>query len=48
MDPYRYLGFAFASADLLFEVDKAGAVTFAVGSTQGLKGQSENNLIGRP
>jgi EAL domain-containing protein (putative c-di-GMP-specific phosphodiesterase class I) len=48
LDPYRYLGFAFASADLLFEVDRAGAITFVVGSTQGLDGQAESDLIGRP
>jgi len=48
LDPYRYLGFAFASADLLFEVDRAGVITFAVGSTQGLDGQAESDLIGRP
>jgi hypothetical protein len=32
-DAARYLGFAFASADLLFELDSQGVVAFAVGAT---------------
>lgn len=45
MDPLRYLGFAFASADLLFEIDAAGKIVFAVGATRGLTRQSESDLV---
>ena len=31
-DAARYLGFAFASADLLFELDGEGVVSFALGA----------------
>jgi EAL domain-containing protein (putative c-di-GMP-specific phosphodiesterase class I) len=42
----RLLGFSFASADLLFEVDREGRILFALGATSGFaKGAP---LIGRP
>jgi PAS domain S-box-containing protein len=47
LDRYRFLGFAFANADFLFEVDEAGRIAFALGAAQGLIGQSEQNLVGR-
>jgi EAL domain-containing protein (putative c-di-GMP-specific phosphodiesterase class I) len=43
---HRFLGLAFASADLLFEVDPQGAVTFALGAGAGV-GVSELDLVGR-
>ena len=47
MDPYRFLGFAFASADLLVEVDPQSRITFAVGATQGLRTDNETQLVGK-
>lgn len=48
MNRYRYLGFAFASADLLFEVEPgSGSIAFAVGATGGLAAGSEGDLVGR-
>lgn len=44
----RLLGFAFASADVLFEVDAAGEVRFAVGASSRVLGVRETDLIGRP
>jgi EAL domain-containing protein (putative c-di-GMP-specific phosphodiesterase class I) len=41
----RLLGFAFAGADLLFEIDRDGAILFAMGATTGLAPTSE--LVGR-
>jgi EAL domain-containing protein (putative c-di-GMP-specific phosphodiesterase class I) len=41
----RLLGFAFASADLLFEVDRHGEILFATGATSGFTTQPE--LVGR-
>lgn len=37
-DAARYLGFAFASADLLFELDGRGVVTFALGAARQVAG----------
>ncbi|MDZ5646372.1 EAL domain-containing protein [Nitrospirillum sp. BR 11828] len=44
----RYLGFAFANADLLLEVDGAGVVRFAAGAVLALTGYSDVELVGRP
>src|SRR5688572_23152783 len=41
----RLLGFAFAGADLLFEINRDGAILFAMGATSGLAPASE--LVGR-
>lgn len=43
----RYLALAFASADLLFEIDSAGKILFAVGATSGLSSFRETELVGR-
>jgi EAL domain-containing protein (putative c-di-GMP-specific phosphodiesterase class I) len=42
------LGLAFATADLLFEVDERGAVTFAAGASRRLCGRTDDDLVGRP
>jgi EAL domain-containing protein (putative c-di-GMP-specific phosphodiesterase class I)/GGDEF domain-containing protein len=44
----RFLGFAFAGADLLFEVDAEGHVAFAMGAAQRAFGQDVSRLMGRP
>jgi EAL domain-containing protein (putative c-di-GMP-specific phosphodiesterase class I) len=46
IDPARLLAFAFAGADLLFEVDRAGTVLFATGAIKGFSDSSE--LAGQP
>lgn len=48
VDPFRFLGLAFAAADLLFEVDAGGAITFAAGAGNTLAGKDDASLIGRP
>lgn len=48
VDPFRFLGMAFAAADLLFEVEAEGAITFAAGAGHALAGQDDAALIGRP
>ena len=45
--PHRLLGFAFASADLLLEVSKAGQIAFAIGASEALSGSPETELAGR-
>ncbi|HEY4028893.1 MAG TPA: EAL domain-containing protein [Caulobacteraceae bacterium] len=45
-DAHRYLGFAFASADLLFELDGEGIVTFALGAAQQVAGVNLDALAG--
>lgn len=45
-DAHRFLGFAFASADLLFELDSAGVVTFAVGAAKQVAGVDLDALAG--
>jgi EAL domain-containing protein (putative c-di-GMP-specific phosphodiesterase class I) len=45
-DSHRYLGFAFASADLLFELDGDGKVTFALGAAQQVAGVNLDALAG--
>ena len=49
VDPLRFLGLAFASADLLLEIDPdRGVVTFAAGAGRKLAGDSDASLVGRP
>ena len=45
-DAARYLGFAFASADLLFELDSQGVVAFAVGAARQVAGVELDALTG--
>jgi len=45
--PHRFLGFAFACADLLLEVGEDEKITFAIGAAATLAGQAEGALIGR-
>jgi len=47
VDPFRFLGLAFATADLLFEVDDQGRVTFAAGAGHNLAGFDDAALVGR-
>ncbi|MFO1242398.1 MAG: EAL domain-containing protein [Rickettsiales bacterium] len=47
-DRDRYLGFAFASADILMEVDPQGIITFADGALRGLLALKSDYLIGKP
>src|SRR3972149_3428250 len=42
----RFVAFAFAAADLLFEIDAQGRVQFAAGATQRLAGRSAAQLTG--
>lgn len=44
----RFVGFAFAAADLLLEVTSDGRIAFAVGAAQHLHGCAAEALIGRP
>ncbi len=46
IEPARLLAFAFAGADLLFEVDRQGIVLFATGAIKGFSDSSE--LTGHP
>ncbi len=48
VDPFRFLGLAFATADLLFEVDERGRVSFAAGAGAKLLGADQTDLTGRP
>ncbi len=43
----RFVSFAFASADLLFEVDPRGQMTFAMGASTGLTASPDRELVGR-
>ena len=45
-DAARYLGFAFASADLLFELNSDGVVVFAVGAARQVAGVDLQALAG--
>jgi EAL domain-containing protein (putative c-di-GMP-specific phosphodiesterase class I) len=47
-DLFRFLGLAFATADLLFEVNEDGSIGFAAGAGQRVAGRDEGGLIGRP
>ncbi len=46
-DSFRFLGLAFATADLLFEIDGVGAVQFAAGAGNRIAGHSEEDLVGQ-
>jgi EAL domain-containing protein (putative c-di-GMP-specific phosphodiesterase class I) len=49
VDPLRFLGLAFASADLLLEIDPdKGVITFAAGAGRRLAGETDAGMIGRP
>jgi EAL domain-containing protein (putative c-di-GMP-specific phosphodiesterase class I) len=48
VETFRFLGLAFAAADLLFEVDDRGAIAFAAGAGHRLAGQDDKSLTGRP
>src|SRR3954462_5115961 len=41
IEPIRLLAFAFAGADLLFEIDRDGAILFATGAASGFSGSAE-------
>jgi EAL domain-containing protein (putative c-di-GMP-specific phosphodiesterase class I) len=45
IEPIRLLAFAFAGADLLFEIDRDGTILFATGATSGFSGSSD--LVGK-
>ena len=45
IEPIRLLAFAFAGADLLFEIDRDGTVLFATGATSGFS--STSDLMGK-
>ncbi|WP_395670916.1 EAL domain-containing protein [Phenylobacterium sp.] len=47
LGPHRWLGFAFANADLLLEVGADARVTFAVGASEIVSGAAEGELTGR-
>ncbi|CAN5457523.1 EAL domain-containing protein [soil metagenome] len=44
----QLLGLAFAGADLVFEIDEAGAITFALGAAEQVAGRSCQALVGQP
>lgn len=44
----RFVSFAFASADVLIEVDETGCVVFLMGACRALFGVEDARLIGRP
>jgi len=44
----RLLGFAFASADLLLEINSEGRIAFALGASEAISGQLEEAMIGKP
>ncbi len=46
IEPVRLLAFAFAGADLLFEIDRDGTILFATGATSGFSGTAD--LVGKP
>jgi EAL domain-containing protein (putative c-di-GMP-specific phosphodiesterase class I)/GGDEF domain-containing protein len=48
LDAARLLGFAFANADLLIEIDAGDAIAFALGAPEALSGSRETQLVGRP
>ncbi|MDR3507646.1 MAG: EAL domain-containing protein [Caulobacteraceae bacterium] len=47
-DPFRFLGLAFATADLLFEIGGAGQITFAAGAGRHIAGNADAQLTGQP
>ena len=42
----RFLGFAFANADLLFEIDSDGRIVFALGARRNVTGATQNAVTG--
>ena len=46
IEPIRLLAFAFAGADLLFEIDRDGTILFATGATSGFSGSAD--MVGKP
>lgn len=47
IDARRLLGFAFAGADLLIELDDSGKVAFGAGATQAMLGVSDDAVVGK-
>jgi EAL domain-containing protein (putative c-di-GMP-specific phosphodiesterase class I) len=43
----RLVGLAFAGADLVFEVDGEGRITFVLGAAEGMTGRSDRALVGQ-
>jgi hypothetical protein len=48
IDPARLLGFAFASADFLFEIDPRGTIVFATGAIHDFAPGDGDDLVGSP
>ena len=46
--PARLLGFAFANADFLFEMDAQGTILFAAGAANDLVKEGGDKLVGKP
>jgi EAL domain-containing protein (putative c-di-GMP-specific phosphodiesterase class I) len=46
-DPARFLGFAFANADFLFEVDRDGKIAFAAGAAHDFLRDPKMKLVGQ-
>ncbi|HUO12838.1 MAG TPA: PAS domain-containing protein, partial [Caulobacteraceae bacterium] len=46
-DIFRFVGFAFATADFLFEIDGQGLITFAAGAGRQIAGADNAALVGR-
>ncbi len=46
-DTFRFVGFAFATADFLFEIDDLGVITYAAGAGLQLTGHDNAALTGR-
>jgi EAL domain-containing protein (putative c-di-GMP-specific phosphodiesterase class I) len=46
-DTFRFVGFAFATADFLFEIDDQGVIAFAAGAGLQLTGSDNTALIGK-
>lgn len=44
----RFVGFAFAAADLLLEVEADGRIAFAAGAGRAFTGEEADRLVGRP
>ena len=47
IEPARLLGFAFASADVLFEIDARGTLLFVGGALKGYACDTEGSLVGQ-
>ena len=48
VETFRFLGLAFATADLLFEIDERGVIGFAAGAGRRVAGLDDSALTGRP